>query len=405
MNLVLIIFLATALMASAAILAILISRLRRQRAVMETILSATGSESPEEAAGSLARLTDREVVAGIVSTRLKQLLATYPKPVLLLDESAAIIDLSRKAETELEQPRRKRGLLESLGSHDLDEAVRRAMDRLEPQELTVRLHAHGRRPYAASIFPFRNSDRRECVVFLEDVSTPMKFGELRSQFAATVSHELRTPLAGIRVLVESLRDQEMPKEEAVRFLTKIEAETARLRQLIEEILFLSRLESGAAESIRGETVLRPLADQILKDKEQLIGKFEVKVENMVPDGLSLPLNERMATTVLSNLIDNAIKYSGRGSRVEISAGEEGNRVEFMVRDDGIGIDAEHLPHIFERFYRVDRSRSRRLGGTGLGLSIVKHIVESAGGEVQAISREGFGTEMTVTLPASGIMEP
>jgi len=141
-----------------------------------------------------------------------------------------------------------------------------------------------------------------------------------------------------------------------------------------------------------------VASRVLEKLEPLARQFEVSIDTRIQPDLSLPLSERMAGTLLSNLLENAIKYSGRGSHVELSAEKEGRQVRIVIRDDGIGIDAEHLPHIFERFYRVDKSRSRRLGGTGLGLSIVKHVVESAGGEVRANSREGFGTEMIILLP-------
>jgi two-component system phosphate regulon sensor histidine kinase PhoR len=167
--------------------------------------------------------------------------------------------------------------------------------------------------------------------------------------------------------------------------------------LIDDILFLSSLESGATIA-EGVTELGLAAHSVLEKLQPLATKLEVRINADVPAGLKVSLPERMVGTVLSNLIENAIKYSGRGSLVEVGASREGNRIKIVVRDDGIGIDSEHLPHIFERFYRVDKSRSRRLGGTGLGLSIVKHVVESAGGTVSAKSREGFGTEITVLVP-------
>ena len=201
-------------------------------------------------------------------------------------------------------------------------------------------------------------------------------------------------------MVETLKDPDIEPEDRDRFLERIDRETNRLAQLIDDILFLSSLESGAA-NLRGQFRAAP-ADRrhSSRSSKPLAAKFEVKIKNSVPEGFVIPLPERMASTVLSNLLENAIKYSGRGSHVEVTGLREEGQVRLLVRDDGIGIDAEHLPHIFERFYRVDKSRSRRLGGTGLGLSIVKHVVESAGGEIKANSREGFGTELVVSFPAS-----
>jgi two-component system phosphate regulon sensor histidine kinase PhoR len=198
-------------------------------------------------------------------------------------------------------------------------------------------------------------------------------------------------------MVETLQDPDINPDDLRRFLERIDRETNRLGQLIDDILFLSSLESGAT-NLEGVTELRPVAGSLLEKLQPLATKLEVRIKIDVPAGLNVNLPERMAGTVLSNLLENAIKYSGRGSLVEVEAAREGNLLRMVVRDDGIGIDSEHLPHIFERFYRVDKSRSRRLGGTGLGLSIVKHVVESVGGTLSAKSREGFGTEITVRLP-------
>lgn len=396
---VLVLILLAALIVSLAALFFLWSsaaKLKSEQRRVAALLSSS-PEKLEEAAGEAAMEAARAQELSGCRSRINQLLAGYADPVLLVDQDRVILDLSASAEAGLDQPRRRRGLLESLESHELDEAARLAIDSLKPEELQVRLYAQGRRPFHVRLVPFRVDDRRECLIYLRDISTLVKYGELRSQFAATVSHELRTPLTGIRALAESLKDPEIKPEDARRFLSRIELETEQLNQLIDEILFLSSLESGV-ETLGGETPLAPLAEQLSGRLTPLAGKLDVRLEIHIPENLILPLNERMATTVLFNLMDNAVKYSGRGSKVKVNAAREGNSVRLTVHDDGIGIDAEHLPHIFERFYRVDKSRSRRLGGTGLGLSIVKHIVETAGGEASAVSQEGFGTEITVRLP-------
>ncbi|HDY69659.1 MAG TPA: hypothetical protein ENH54_01830, partial [Actinobacteria bacterium] len=192
---------------------------------------------------------------------------------------------------------------------------------------------------------------------------------------------------------------ELGGADRVRFLDRVENESTRLAQLIDELLFLSELESGSEQDLKGDIPLRSLVDEIIEELRPKTDRFEVQMENRIPPEARLPLEGRMARTVLTNMIENSVKYSGRGSRVQLLAEKENGKVKVTVRDDGIGIDAEHLPHIFERFYRVDKSRSKRLGGTGLGLSIVKHIIETAGGEVTADSREGFGTSISFTLPA------
>lgn len=381
-----------------AIALLAISRLRAERTRIESALGSSAGASIEETTAALARMADEATVTRRCRSRLEKIMAECPLPTILLNRERVILELSARAEEELDQPRRRRGLLETLGSHELDEATASAMDTQKPAELIVRLYAGGRRTYKVRLAPFRIEGEAECLVFLQDVAASMDFGELRSQFAATVSHELRTPLAGIRALVESLQDPSLSPEDAAKFLGRVDQETQRLGQLIDEILFLSSLESGSAENIAGKAMFGEVASRVLEKLEPLARQFEVSIDTRIQPDLSLPLSERMAGTLLSNLLENAIKYSGRGSHVELSAEKEGRQVRIVIRDDGIGIDAEHLPHIFERFYRVDKSRSRRLGGTGLGLSIVKHVVESAGGEVRASSREGFGTEMTLLLP-------
>lgn len=388
---------ASALLLAAARLAVVLLRLQRERSGLVALLDPPRPELLLETARQLHESASAAEKCDRAEQRLGQMVLSSPIPVLLVNDVRKIIALSASAEEELDQPRIRRGLLETLGSHELDDAVRQALESLKPAQPTVRLYAKGRRPFVAHIFPYRNGRRHESLVFLQNATATVEFGELRSQFAATVSHELRTPLAGIRALVESLRDPDIGAEDASRFLERLDHETSRLGQLIDDILFLSSLESGGAE-IQGVSDLRSVIEKVMEKLEPQTRRFGVRLEIGIPAGLQIPLPERMASTVMGNLMENAVKYSGRGSRVRISAQREATTARVTVSDDGIGIDPEHLPHIFERFYRVDKSRSRHLGGTGLGLSIVKHVVESAGGEVAADSREGFGTAITFRLP-------
>lgn len=378
---------------------VMLQRSRQELASLVETVRPAGDVSLEDAVRSLASRADEAAALPLFTARLDRILLDSPIPVLLLDEERMIVDLSARAEEELDQPRRRRGLLETMGSHELDEAARSAMATLKPALTTVRLYSGGRHTYQARLIPYRAGDAVECLVFLQDVAATMDFGELRSQFAATVSHELRTPLAGIRAMVEALQDPAISPEETFRFLSRVDLETQRLGQLVDEILFLSSLESGAAEAISGETDAAEAVEKIVAKLEPLARQADISISSRIQPGLILPLSDRMAATVVTNLLENAIKYSGRGSHVELNADREAGEIRLSVRDDGIGIDAEHLPHIFERFYRVDKSRSRRMGGTGLGLSIVKHVVESGGGQVSARSREGFGTEIMLSFPA------
>ena len=395
--LILLIIIASALLLAVILLAAAALHLQKERSGLLAVLDPPRPELLLETARQLHESAAAAEKCDRAEQRLGQLVISSPMPVLLVDETREIVALSASAEEELDQPRIRRGLLETLGSHELDDGVSQALATLKPAQLTVRLYAKGRRSFTAYIFPYRNGPRHECLIFFENAAATVEFGELRSQFAATVSHELRTPLAGIRALVESLRDPEIEPEDSARFLERLDHETSRLGQLIDDILFLSSLESGRAE-IQGTSDLRAVIDKVLEKLEPQIRRFDARLEVDLPAGLEIPLPERMADTVMANLIENAVKYGGRGSRVSVTAEREATTVRVAVKDDGIGIDAEHLPHVFERFYRVDKSRSRHLGGTGLGLSIVKHVVESAGGQIAADSREGFGTEVWFRLP-------
>ncbi len=384
-----------------AVVVLLLAWVLRLRRRERQVLAELSPRPDEQPAAAAARLREQATLCGELprlETRLDNLLRASPLPLILVDGERRIIALSASAEEELDQPRRRRGLLESLQSHDIDELVRQALEQGGPVETVVRLHAAGRRPFRVRLFPYRNQEQRECLIFLENLAEQVDYGRMRSQFAATVSHELRTPLAGIRALAESLGEKDLGDEDRRRFLGRLEAESSRLARLIDELLFLSELESGPGMDLRGDVPLQPLVAEVLAELRPLAERSEVQLENRVGPGVRLPLEARMARTVITNLVDNAVKYSGRGSRVEIGAEKQGDRVRVTVSDDGVGIDAEHLPHVFERFYRVDKSRSRHLGGTGLGLSIVKHIVENAGGEVEAESREGFGTSIKFILP-------
>lgn len=384
---------------AAVVLLSMVIRFRAERSKLLATLDPKSDESLEDAA---RRVAEQAAVCDEIPRlkfRLDMLLKESPLPMMIVAADRTIINLSHSAEDQLDQPLRRRGLLETLGSHELDDAARAAMETQKPAEATIRLYASGRRPFHVWLFPYEALDAAECIIFLRDIAESVDFGELRSQFAATVSHELRTPLAGIKAMVESLQDPELGPEDRQRFLARVDNESTRLAQLIDELLFLSTLESGSEQDLRGDCLLKPLSEEIIENLQPLAQKFEIDLENQVPEGIHLPLDGRMANTVISNMLENAIKYSGRGSRVELLVEKEAGKVKVTVRDDGIGIDAEHLPHIFERFYRVDKSRSKHLGGTGLGLSIVKHIIVSSGGEVEIDSREGFGTSLSFTLPA------
>jgi two-component system, OmpR family, phosphate regulon sensor histidine kinase PhoR len=237
---------------------------------------------------------------------------------------------------------------------------------------------------------------------IHDMTQQRKLERMRRDFVANASHELRTPLSIIKGYVETLIDGEgtMPTAERAKFLKTIQRHSERLNAIIEDLLTLSRLESStpglSLEPLDLGSLLDALSDDYRKrpgaSDHELVVTADPAVGTIQADAIKL-------TQVFGNLLDNALKYTPKGSRIELIARAlETGEIELAVRDNGPGIPAADLPHIFERFYRVDKGRSRETGGTGLGLSIVKHIVQLHGGRVWAESEVGKGTTILMRLP-------
>ncbi|MCP5521515.1 MAG: PAS domain-containing protein [Verrucomicrobiales bacterium] len=242
------------------------------------------------------------------------------------------------------------------------------------------------------------------VVLVHDLTRLKQLENTRRDFVANVSHELRTPLSLIKGFVETLLLGGPHDAETVeRFLKTIQKHADRLAFLIEDLLTISKLESGALAMHLEPLPLRPLVDHVLEDLQGRQRSRTVRLENGIAAGLEVRGDADRLQQVFSNLIDNAIKYGRKDGRVEIGARRiNGKWIEVWIRDDGPGIPPEALNRIYERFYRVDKARSREQGGTGLGLAIVKHIVQSHGGEVCTESEIGRGTVFRLTLPAAPI---
>ena len=240
------------------------------------------------------------------------------------------------------------------------------------------------------------------LLVLHDV-TPVRNAEVtRRDFVANVSHELRTPLSLISGFVETLLDgaREDPAT-AERFLKTIKRHTDRLTFLIDDLLQLSQLESGRIQLRREPVDLRELVGKQCEDFAVRAAERGMSLTNLVPMDFVIPADSGRLEQVFSNLIDNSIKYGRQGGKIEVGGEREDQQwVKLWVEDDGPGIPADSRSRVFERFYRVDRARSREAGGTGLGLSIVKHIVQAHGGHVSVESEVGTGTRFHFTLPVA-----
>lgn len=236
------------------------------------------------------------------------------------------------------------------------------------------------------------------IATVEDVSVRSRLDAVRTDFVANVSHELRTPVGAVSVLAETL-EGETDDEVVLRLVRRMIDETVRMSRTIDDLLELSRIEMGG-ELLTVQVDLGALVDDIAGRHQDLAARSGVTVVAKNPRGadVSVEGDPHQIDSAVSNLVENAVKYSLDGGTVTVTVEPRGSVVAVEVRDEGIGIPAASLDRVFERFYRVDRARSRTTGGTGLGLSIVRHIVTNHGGEVNVASREGEGSTFTVVFP-------
>ncbi len=257
----------------------------------------------------------------------------------------------------------------------------------------------------ASPLPQGTGESHGLVLVFHDITELRRVEQVRKDFVANVSHELRTPLTAIKGYIEALEDEAFEdREQRHRFLETIRKQTDRLNLIITDLLLLAKIESGQVPIKQEPVALAGLIDRTIGLLKRLIEQKQHRVVMKIPAALPPILgDEERLGQVFSNLLDNAIKYTPEQGTITISAelrdGPPPAMIEVTVEDTGIGIPPQDLPRIFERFYRVDKARSRELGGTGLGLSIVKHLVEGHSGTVWA-ENQGKGTRFVVRLPIS-----
>src|SRR5881394_454919 len=297
-------------------------------------------------------------------------------------------------------------LLELVHNAAVDRLALEAIRLREPQRETIEFTRGGAEPRITEVTVVPLDDqsvpKNGAVLLFHDVSHLRKVEKMRRDFVANVSHELRTPLSIFRGYLETLlEDPHQPPGELLRILEIMERHSDRLNALVEDVLSLARLESPGVELNLADVDLPELLHGIMRDWEKRLAAKQLKSHLNFPGNLPpLRADETRLQELIYNLLDNAVKYSKPGSTVFLRAESEGDSVRISVADQGPGIPLEDLPRIFERFYRVDKSRSSEHSGTGLGLSIVKHIAQLHGGSVDAKSDVGKGTTITVTLPVT-----
>ncbi|MFN3814302.1 MAG: ATP-binding protein [Aquificaceae bacterium] len=249
--------------------------------------------------------------------------------------------------------------------------------------------------YAVEVFPVGN----EVLVKLTDITQIKRYERSKKEFVANVSHELKTPITVIKSILETLLEEEKDQEKR-KLLERALKRTEEMRNLVEDLLIIAKLESGEEKLHKRKLLLKENVDVVFDVLRDIAKGRSIRLVNSVDERLEVYADEDKLSLLLLNLVDNAIKYNREEGRVEVGAYIQNNYTVIEVKDTGIGIPKEHMPFIFERFYMVEKSRSREMGGTGLGLSIVKHIALSHGGKVDVESVEGLGSTFRVYLPHS-----
>jgi two-component system phosphate regulon sensor histidine kinase PhoR len=352
-----------------------------------------------------------ERIRAVVQQKAEQeaVFAGMTEGVVAVDREGRIITLNRAAarmfgiEPDTARGRAMQEVIRSTGLHEIAGA---ALDGEGPIERQMAVGGPDERIIEAHAAPLR-TDGQEisgAVIVLNDVTKLHRLENVRKDFVANVSHELRTPITSIKGFVETLRDGlDGDAGQNARFLEIIAKHVDRLNAIIEDLLYLSRIEEDTEQT---NIVLEhhPVADLLRQTIDTCVAaaaQKSVEVRLSADESLTARVSWQLMGHAIANLLDNAIKYSDAGGVVDVEAAGDGGEVVISVRDHGTGIAEEHQSRIFERFYQVDKSRSREMGGTGLGLSIAKHIVHAHGGTIAVQSILNQGSTFSIHLPANG----
>jgi two-component system sensor histidine kinase SenX3 len=325
---------------------------------------------------------------------------TAPLGILITDDGGGVLSANPAAERFLGSK-----LGEAVAEVRVRQAVEKAIVTRRAVEVEVELYTPVRSIIEVTAVPLDfGVESIGAVAFIVDVTDERRVLAMRRDFIANVSHELKTPLAALAVLAETLAAGVGDPATATALAGRVEVEAHRLAELVDDILDLSQAEAAEVR-YRPVPIAAVLGEIESQFADLAVDRGVTLIVDPVPEEALVSGDRRQLRTMVANLVDNAIKYSatgeGRSPEVRVSVVAEGARVRISVSDEGIGISDTHLDRIFERFYRVDRARSRQTGGTGLGLSIVRHIARTHRGDVTVTSTEGVGSTFTVDLPRWG----
>jgi two-component system, OmpR family, phosphate regulon sensor histidine kinase PhoR len=369
----------------------------------DTIELAGLAKAMNQMAGELAQR-----IQSVVRQRkeTEAILASMVEGVVALDHQESILHLNEAAARLLDAvPESVQGLTihEVVRNRELHQMVRETLARGQTGDRDIALHGASERLLFTRCTPLLDAagQRIGALLVMNDVTQLRRLETMRSDFAANVSHEIKTPLTAIQGFVETLAQGAVDDpRESQRFLEIIQKHVRRLVDIIDDLMQLACLERGGRmDRTRLRTTdiktLLAVAAQLCLPKAE---EKRIFVEVVCPDGLAARMDGPLMEQAVVNLLDNAIKYSPAESRVTVRVETSERQIRIYFIDQGIGIARKHLPRLFERFYRVDKARSRRAGGTGLGLAIVKHIVQAHGGQITVESEQGRGSVFTLTIP-------
>jgi len=372
----------------------------------------TASEEIEALSVSLGQMAEelRERIETVIRQRneIEAILSSMAEGVMALDMEERLISMNQAAGRMLgiDLPRVEgRSIQEIVRSTMLHQFVNDTLSSGNPTERDIPMNPDGSLIVNCHGTLLRDAAGKQigALVVLNDVTRLRRLENVRREFVANVSHELRTPITAIKGFVETLRDGAVKNpRDADRFLAIIDKHVTRLSAIVEDLLSLSRIEQGAE---KGEIRrIDSRISEILGTAAQIChiraAAKQIRVEIACPEAVRAEVDPPLIEQAVVNLLDNAIKYSEEGKAVQVEALERGNEVVISVRDRGCGIEKRHLSRLFERFYRVDKARSRQLGGTGLGLAIAKHIVQAHAGRLTVESTPGKGSVFSIRLPGT-----
>lgn len=334
---------------------------------------------------------------------LERLLEANRESVIVVDAARRVVAANRAADTAFGRQYERlvdRRLSEVIRDLQLHEAFAGALDHGTSSEVKMDFIGRGRRSYDIYVSPIELDGSPHAIGVFYDVTRVERLEKVRQEFLSNISHELRTPLTSIMAFVETLEDGAIDDgENNRRFLGVIRRNAERMHELIADILELSMIESGNVSIQTKPVRLTNLVEEVFTSLSSKAAEREVALVNEVPVDLKATADPVRMEQMLTNLIDNAIKFNRAGGRVTLTAVSSPEKASISVTDTGEGILPDHLPRVFERFYRADRGRTREVGGTGLGLAIVKHLARLHGGEVSVQSAPSQGTTFTIELPA------